>query len=257
MLNRAAAVLLFSTIALGARADVTSRFDSGSDGWNYANCGFSGSPCANSRDAAAPWEAATQSIRIIDLEGETCIDAPAQYLGDKSASYGKFLRFDTLYRTRDETDYSIVVLCSGELTLYRPWPRPTLNVWIHNDVLLTEAGWHVGGDTGPAATAAQMHSVLSNLGRLFIRTEWTTGPDDTNVDNVLLEGAGTTCVGDLNSDGFVDDTDFVLFLSAYNILDCADPGMAPACPADFNHDQVVDDSDFVLFVGAYNELICP
>ncbi|MGH7242419.1 MAG: dockerin type I domain-containing protein [Phycisphaerales bacterium] len=66
-----------------------------------------------------------------------------------------------------------------------------------------------------------------------------------------------TCVGDLNNDGLVDDSDFVIFVGAYNLLDCADPSMAPGCPADLNRDGFVDDSDFVLFVGAYNELICP
>jgi len=66
-----------------------------------------------------------------------------------------------------------------------------------------------------------------------------------------------TCVGDLNADGFVDDSDFVIFANAYNILDCADPLMRPGCPADFNGDGFVDDADFVLFVAAYNELVCP
>jgi hypothetical protein len=60
------------------------------------------------------------------------------------------------------------------------------------------------------------------------------------------------CAGDLNGDGFVDDTDFVLFAAAYDELVCG-----PACPADLNGDDFVDDADFVLFASAYNELICP
>ncbi|MBX3389726.1 MAG: hypothetical protein KF691_09770 [Phycisphaeraceae bacterium] len=74
---------------------------------------------------------------------------------------------------------------------------------------------------------------------------------------VIATGAPATCTGDLNGDGFVDDSDFVLFAAAYNILDCTDPMMPTGCPADFNDDDFVDDSDFVLFVAAYNELICP
>jgi uncharacterized membrane protein len=66
-----------------------------------------------------------------------------------------------------------------------------------------------------------------------------------------------SCPCDLNGDGFVDDTDFTLFIPAYNILDCADPTMPPGCPADFNADGVVEDTDFTIFVVAYNELICP
>ncbi len=65
------------------------------------------------------------------------------------------------------------------------------------------------------------------------------------------------CPCDLNADGLVDDADFVLFINAYNILDCADPTMPPGCPSDFNNDGVVDDADFVIFVPAYNELVCP
>ncbi|MBX3381171.1 MAG: hypothetical protein KF805_13840 [Phycisphaeraceae bacterium] len=68
---------------------------------------------------------------------------------------------------------------------------------------------------------------------------------------------GPSCPCDLNGDGLVDDTDFVIFLAAYNILDCADPAMEPDCPADFNRDGLVEDSDFVVFVAAYNELLCP
>jgi flagellar hook assembly protein FlgD len=38
-------------------------------------------------------------------------------------------------------------------------------------------------------------SVLQTLAGLYIYTEWRTGPDDTNVDNVVLVAAGTA-VGD-------------------------------------------------------------
>ncbi|MBX3387950.1 MAG: hypothetical protein KF691_00700 [Phycisphaeraceae bacterium] len=66
-----------------------------------------------------------------------------------------------------------------------------------------------------------------------------------------------SCPGDINNDGFVDDSDFVLFVAAYNILDCSDPSMPAGCPADLNNDGFVDDADFVIFVGAYNQLLCP
>ncbi|MBY0111386.1 MAG: hypothetical protein K2Y21_01090 [Phycisphaerales bacterium] len=69
--------------------------------------------------------------------------------------------------------------------------------------------------------------------------------------------ASAYCAGDLNSDGFVDDSDFVAFAAAYNTLDCSDPAMPAGCPADLNADGVVDDLDFVVFAAAYNELICP
>lgn len=65
------------------------------------------------------------------------------------------------------------------------------------------------------------------------------------------------CPGDLNGDGYVDDSDFVQFASAYDLFDCADPSMPAGCAADLNGDGYVDDSDFVLFASAYDAFICP
>ncbi len=65
------------------------------------------------------------------------------------------------------------------------------------------------------------------------------------------------CPGDLNGDGLVDDSDFVAFAAAYDLLLCSDPGMPPGCPADLNGDGFVDDADFVLFASAYDQLLCP
>lgn len=66
-----------------------------------------------------------------------------------------------------------------------------------------------------------------------------------------------SCVGDLNSDDQVDDSDFQIFVVAYDILDCADLAMPQGCPSDLNTDDFVDDLDFQLFVGAYDQLLCP
>ncbi|MBN8597883.1 MAG: hypothetical protein J0L78_09435 [Planctomycetes bacterium] len=104
-----------------------------------------------------------------------------------------------------------------------------------------------------------------HYGRLY----WN-GITDVKINGVSVPGATATsesgtnwgvpitpCAGDLNGDNLVDDSDFVLFVSAYNILDCGDPAMPAGCPADLNNDGFVDDSDFVQFVGAYDQLVCP
>lgn len=65
------------------------------------------------------------------------------------------------------------------------------------------------------------------------------------------------CYGDLNNDGIVEDTDFVMFASAYDRLDCSDPVMPMGCPADLTFDRFVDDTDFVFFVSSYDALVCP
>lgn len=65
------------------------------------------------------------------------------------------------------------------------------------------------------------------------------------------------CPGDLNGDLVVDDSDFVIFAVAYDIFDCAGPGMPAGCPSDITGDGFVDDSDFVAFAIAYDAFLCP
>lgn len=64
------------------------------------------------------------------------------------------------------------------------------------------------------------------------------------------------CVADLNADGLVDDSDFSIFVVAYDLLDCADPTMPSGCGSDLNADGFVDDADFSLFAVAYDALLC-
>ncbi|MBX3381442.1 MAG: hypothetical protein KF805_15210 [Phycisphaeraceae bacterium] len=63
------------------------------------------------------------------------------------------------------------------------------------------------------------------------------------------------CAGDLNGDRLVEDSDFAIFASMYDLFDCA--VMPPGCGADLNKDRFVDDADFVLFANAYDQFVCP
>lgn len=103
--------------------------------------------------------------------------------------------------------------------------------------------------------------------RLSLRfTLYMTHNEDTTASFGMIPG-GTPffrlnllqrpCDGDLSGDGFVDDADFSSFAAAYDIFDCADPGMPPGCPADLNHDGFVDDADFVVFAASYDRILCP
>ncbi len=111
---------------------------------------------------------------------------------------------------------------------------------------------------------AKGESIGINVGRFFDFNN--TGVRDKE-DIVLGESQDadwdgipdeiTVCRGDLNFDGVVDDSDFVRFAAAYNMLVCADDLMPPHCQADLNRDELVDDADFVTFAHNYDELICP
>ncbi len=104
------------------------------------------------------------------------------------------------------------------------------------------------------STKVGFFGVISDVPLTSIRWTTTVGRAiNTGMDNILI---GTACLGDLNHDGLVEDADFVIFATAYNLLDCADPAMPVGCPADLNADGVVDDADFVVFASAYDKLIC-
>lgn len=68
--------------------------------------------------------------------------------------------------------------------------------------------------------------------------------------------ATRTCLANLTDDpdGAVDDSDFALFSSAYDLMLLPD-GANPS--ADLNRDGVVDDADFQFFVLAYDNGMCP
>lgn len=109
-------------------------------------------------------------------------------------------------------------------------------------------------------------SLPTNSNKALQYTGVASGASTTNAANyaitdfaaVVTNNARVTftvkalCSGDLNNDGFVDDSDFVIFAAAYDELICG-----PSCPADLNADDFVDDADFVIFAAAYDALICP
>jgi hypothetical protein len=68
----------------------------------------------------------------------------------------------------------------------------------------------------------------------------------TTLDFAVLREVG--CPADLNCTGDVDDLDFNIFASAYNIV--------VSTAGDFNGDSVTDDTDFLYFAVAYNNIGC-
>lgn len=97
-------------------------------------------------------------------------------------------------------------------------------------------------------------SNANDLGNYFVLLTTSCGSVSSTPAALTLNSC---CPADFNADNQVDDGDFVLFATAYNILDCFDPTMPAGCPADMNADGFVDDSDFVEFATAYNALLCP
>lgn len=126
--------------------------------------------------------------------------------------------------------------------------------------LTTGSGVTVIGTPVPNALGTQVTGLSFN-----IASNATLGGQTLRVFNAdgnvsttnFLTVTAPPCPADLNGDTIIDDADFVIFATAYNVFDCADPSMPAGCPADINADGFVDDADFVLFAAAYDNLVCP
>ncbi|MBX3388156.1 MAG: hypothetical protein KF691_01730 [Phycisphaeraceae bacterium] len=89
---------------------------------------------------------------------------------------------------------------------------------------------------------------LKEISAGFSQTALMPWPDVFQIEAV----EGIDCPADLNGDGLVEDTDFVIFVASYNAL-----VVPPASRfADLDEDGLVNDDDFVLFVAAYDALLC-
>ncbi len=121
--------------------------------------------------------------------------------------------------------------------------RSATNVkWVYRELLHSA--------TGNQSTLAFVSTTGAMPGTVGFAAFYGPAIDDVSVVEV------SACVGDLNSDGLVDDNDFQLFVVAYDILLCADAAMPAGCPGDLTGDGQVDDADFQVFVVAYDALIC-
>lgn len=115
--------------------------------------------------------------------------APAKFLGDKSLSFGETLSFDLRMRGSGPLFNSPdVSLSGGGLTLHLDLsPVPQDLAWTTYTVTLDQSdGWRVATLTGSIATEIDFRQVLGNVSSLRIRGEYITGPDNGDLDNVIM-----------------------------------------------------------------------
>jgi hypothetical protein len=208
-----AIVFAVMTSAGGAPAlALTWGFDFGVEEWRVVSYPFRGhnpmpatSPASHDLSFGSP----AGSIRIGDVYAETGISAPDSVLGNRLDLYGTELSYDIFIRFTDSAIYPAVSLNGGSTSVYYDRPSPQLNAWEHVTIPLNETGWRVAVSQLPA-TQSQFQSVLSTLNGLYLYTEWHTGADDTNVDNVVL-GAMNSPLGDYNEDGTINAADYTVY----------------------------------------------
>ena len=115
--------------------------------------------------------------------------APAKFLGDRSLSFGQPLSFDLRMRGSGPLfPDSDVRLEGGGLSLHVDLsPLPQNVAWTTYSVALDPTGgWQVGSLGGAGATDAQIQQVLTNLSALRIRGEFISGPDNGDLDKVVM-----------------------------------------------------------------------
>jgi hypothetical protein len=177
-----------ASVTNGPPGGIATTFDLTSEDWLSVNYPFH-SHVPNPTTSSLPFDGAfgnpPGSVRLGDVFPESGIAAPVQYLGNKLSFYGGSLAYDIYLRYTDNTAYPAVVLNGGSMSLYYDAPSPPLNAWQRRTVPLSEAGWKVSG-TGADATVTVFKAVVSNLVGLYIYTEWHSGADDTNVDNIAM-----------------------------------------------------------------------
>jgi hypothetical protein len=89
------------------------------------------------------------------------------------------------------------------------------------------------------------------IGKVFPPSDYPNHTDLNATVQVI-----SSCPSDFNGDRVVDDSDYQIFVFAYDTFVCEDPSMPPGCPSDLNRDGVVDNEDALVFVAAYNTMLC-
>jgi len=164
---------------------VASTFDTDDDGWVVAGDAQRAKPI-HTKDGGNPGGHVLAHDNAVG--GVWYWVAPAKFLGNRSASYGKTLSFDlTQSRTDFQFEDSDVILEGETTTLVFKLPKHPATTWTSYKIPLTAStGWKVKA-TGKEANEDEMKAVLKSLKRLWIRGEYRDGDDTGQLDNVVME----------------------------------------------------------------------
>ncbi|HEX8877966.1 MAG TPA: DUF642 domain-containing protein [Phycisphaerales bacterium] len=250
---RTVAVVAFAScacVAQGQNLLVNASFEAPAAGAMFVNRSGDFGPGggwgigANIDHIGGLWSAAAGS-QSVDLNGSTTGSVSQTFATTPGARYA--VRYAVSENFFGDGDKTMQVKWGSDviddvLVIHDAARTPTNMKWAYREVRHTA--------TVNQSTITFASTTGAMAGTVGFAAFYGPAIDDVSV----IESAA--CVGDLNNDGLVDDTDFQIFVLAYDILDCADPAMPPQCPSDLTSDGFVDDLDFQLFAAAYDNLIC-
>ncbi|MBK7441986.1 MAG: T9SS type A sorting domain-containing protein [Bacteroidetes bacterium] len=194
-------VLVFCCILCGwmtLPAQILSDFTASDETWKVYNEPSGGAP-----GLPINWSATGGNPGGYVFETDISVGAwgwmgPTEFKGDLSAYYDCYLSFD-LYQTSHlgiMTNYYDVMIfnTTGDTMVYNYTDPVVINTWLNYIITLNDAaGWKYGSSiagAAPAATAAQMLAILSDVSKIRIRAEYSGLTYETNgIDNVLISCA--------------------------------------------------------------------
>jgi len=115
--------------------------------------------------------------------------------------------------------------------------------------------WFSGSCAGTQIGTGNGLSIAAPTATTTYYARWETSCGVSACASVVV--TVRVCPADFNCDQTVDDSDFVVFATSYDVFDCGEGAMPQNCAADVNGDGFVDDTDFVLFATAYDAFECP
>lgn len=176
------ATLVGVLAALPAKANLTSTFDSGAEGWNAVD---------PTGDYTSTWESSggnpggyLRGSESDPLGGTGYFYAPASWLGNWSAYAGGTISYDL--KVFDGTDYfndlDVIISNGSDSVSWSSNINPVGDGWVTFQVQLTAANF----------SGADLASVLSNVTSFSIRGEFISGPEAEGLDNVSVATGATS-----------------------------------------------------------------
>jgi hypothetical protein len=169
-------------VALPAKANLTSTFDSSAEGWNAVD---------PTGDYTSSWQSSggnpggyLQGSETDPLGGTGYFYAPASWLGNWSAYTGGTISYDL--KVFDGTDYfndlDVIISNGSNSVSWSSNINPVGDGWVTFQVQLTAANFSGG---------SSLASILSNVTSFSIRGEFITGAEVEGLDNVRVAAVAT------------------------------------------------------------------
>jgi alkaline phosphatase D len=183
------ALVILRCVGVCHAESVVSTFDTGVDGWNIADLRSYGPYDPPLGTYPLSWNAAEGYAWEYDPSSNSFfMNAPAKFLGDKSAYYGGQLTFQLKSTIANWANDNVVVIVgnNGKIICALIEPLPT-TTWTSYRIPLLPSKFLYDGKNGQVVTESDFRGVLQNIKALRISGEYGAQVQETvGLDNVII-----------------------------------------------------------------------